>query len=285
MKTAAVLSFAFLAFAAPSAGQTKLQVSVFTASAEGFLVNSTLVSGARDAVLIDAAFTRQDALALVDSIKARRKNLTTVYVTHGHPDHYFGLEVIKSAFPNARFVAQPATVALIQRSWKAKVDQWKPTYQNSITSTPVIPTALTVNMITLEGQVLEIRGPVQGDSEENSYVWIPSLKTVVAGDIVYNGVYVWTAETDVAARDRWVATLDKIMGLDPTAVVPGHQVPGTGTSPTSVAFTREYLGAFDEALAGSTTAEQVQEKMKAKYPSLALEIILKIGSEAALARH
>src|SRR5688572_33454603 len=90
MKTVAVLSLALLGFAAPSAGQTKLQVAVFTASAEGFLVNSTLVSGARDAVLIDAAFTRQDALALVDSIKARRKNLTTVYVTHGHPDHYFG---------------------------------------------------------------------------------------------------------------------------------------------------------------------------------------------------
>jgi glyoxylase-like metal-dependent hydrolase (beta-lactamase superfamily II) len=285
MKTLAVLSLACFAFAAPSAGQTKLQVAVFTASAEGFLVNSVLVSGARDAVLIDAAFTRQDALALVDSIKARRKNLTTVYVTHGHPDHYFGLEVIKSAFPNARFVAQPATLALIQRSWKAKVDQWKPTYQNSITSTPVIPTALDGKPLAIEGQTLEITGPVQGDDDENSYVWIPSLKTVVAGDIVYSGVHVWTAETDSAARTRWIAVLDRITALNPIAVVPGHQVAGTGTPPSSVAFTREYLNAFDEAVASSTTAEQVQEKMKAKYPDLALEIILKIGSEAALARH
>jgi hypothetical protein len=182
-------------------------------------------------------------------------------------------------------VAQPATVAAIDRTWKAKVEQWKPQYSNSITSNPVIPNPITSKTIMLEGQALEITGPVQGDDDENSFVWIPSLKTVVTGDIVYSHVHVWTAETDAAARRRWIATIDRIAALNPTAVIPGHEVAGSGMAPSSLAFTKEYLTAFDQAVTGSTTAEQVQEKMKAKYPHLALDIILKIGSEAALAHH
>jgi len=268
----------------PAAAPPRLELHVITGSPEGFLVNSTLVTGARDAVLIDAAFTLADARAIVERVRASGKNLTTVYVTHAHPDHYFGLEAIREAFPNARFVAQPAAVAAIQQTWKAKVDQWKPLYKDAITSAPVLPSALEGNAITLEGQRLEIVGPVQGDDAENSYVWIPSLRAVVAGDIVYSGVYVWTAETDPAARTRWAATLDRIAALNPAIVVPGHQQPAQGTTPASLAFTKEYLAAFDQALASATTPEQLQAQIKAKYSGLALDIILRIGSEAALAR-
>ena len=275
---------AAVAVASPAVSQTPLHVTVITASPEGFLVNATLVTGRRDAVLIDAAFTRADAQRIVDTIRASGKNLTTVYVTHDHPDHYFGLEVIKQAFPNARFVTLAGSRSAIERTWKAKVDQWTPIYHDAITSTPALPTALRGNSITLEGQQLDFVGPVQGDDEFDSYVWIPSLRTVITGDIVYSGVYVWTAETDTAARRRWAATLDRIAALHPAVVVPGHQQPALGTTPASLAFTKEYLAVFDQALASSTTPAQLQETVKAKYPTLALDIILKIGSEAALAR-
>jgi glyoxylase-like metal-dependent hydrolase (beta-lactamase superfamily II) len=283
MKNAfAVLASLTLLGAGPTAPPAKLALQVITASPEGFLVNSTLITGTRDAVLIDAAFTRADARRIVAAVRASGKNLTTVYVTHDHPDHYFGLEVIQQAFPNARFVALPGAVAGIERTWQSKVAQWKPLYGDSITSTPVLPAALAGNAITLEGQTLEIVGPVQGDDDVNSFVWIPSLKAVVAGDIVYSGVYVWTAETDTAARRRWAATLDRIAALHPAVVVPGHQQPALGTAPASVAFTKQYLAAFDQALVSASTPEDLQTKMKAQYPSLALDIILKIGSEAAL---
>ena len=283
MKTAfAVLASLTVLGARPAARPAKLELHVITASPEGFLVNSTLITGARDAVLIDAAFTRGDARRIVAAVRASGKNLTTVYVTHDHPDHYFGLEVIKQAFPSARFVALPGAVAEIERTWQPKVAQWKPLYGDSITSAPVLPTALAGNTITLEDEKLEIIGPVQGDDAVNSFVWVPSLKAVVAGDIVYSGVYVWTAETDAAARWRWVATLDRIAALHPTVVVPGHQQQTLGTTPASVAFTKEYLATFDQALANATTPEDLQTKMKARYPSLALDIILKIGAEAAL---
>jgi len=283
MKTAfAVLASLTVLGARPAARPAKLELQVITASPEGFLVNSTLITGRRDAVLIDAAFTRGDARRIVAAVRASGKNLTTVYVTHDHPDHYFGLEVIKQAFPSARFVALPGAVAEIERTWQPKVAQWKPLYGDSITGAPVLPTALAGNSITLEGEKLEIIGPVQGDDAVNSFVWIPSLKTVVAGDIVYSGVYVWTAETDPAARRQWAETLDRIAALHPAVVVPGHQQRALGTTPASVAFTKEYLAAFDQALASARTSEELQAKVKARYPSLALDIVLKIGAEAAV---
>src|SRR5437867_7166883 len=283
MKTAfSVLASLTVLGARPAAAPAKLELKVITASPEGFLLTSPLITAARAAVLIDAAFTRADARRIVTGIRASGKNLTTVYVTHDHPDHYFGLEVIKQAFPTARFVALPGAVAGIERTWQSKVAQWKLLYGDSITSTPVIPTALAGNSISLEGEKLEIVGPVQGDDAVNSFVWIPSLKAVVAGDIVYSGVYVWTAETDTASRRRWAATLDRIAALHPAVVVPGHQQPALGATPASVAFTKEYLAAFDQALASVSTPEDLQAKVKARYPNLALDIILTIRAQAAI---
>ena len=154
----------------------KLKLQVITASPEGFLVNSALLTGEKDALLIDAQFTLADAKKVVEAVKASGKNLTTVYVSHSHPDHYFGLVVLKEAFPTATFVALPKTVELIKKTWEGKVKQWKPMYKEAITDKPIIPEALTGTTLELEGEKLEITGEVQGDSEDNAFVWIPGLK-------------------------------------------------------------------------------------------------------------
>ena len=70
----------------------------------------SLISGERDAVLIDAVLTPQDAGRVVDWIRATGKNLTTIYITHGHGDHFFGLNTILDAFPDARAVTAAAVV-------------------------------------------------------------------------------------------------------------------------------------------------------------------------------
>src|SRR5215470_8716805 len=117
---AAVLAASSVAHADPK----PLTVSVYTASPGGFLVDSTLVTGEKDAILVDAQFTLADAHRLIGMILDSKKNLTTVYITHWHPDHYFGLAAIKQAFPNAKLVALPAAVAEIKKTWQAKVKQW-----------------------------------------------------------------------------------------------------------------------------------------------------------------
>lgn len=283
--TLLLAALACCGLAATAAGaahaETKLTATVFTSSPGGFLVTSTLVAGEREAVLVDAQFTLADAHRLIATILESKKTLTTVYVTHGHPDHYFGLAAIKQAFPRAKLVAHPAAVAEIRKTWQAKVKQWAPMYGALVPEQPVLPAALAGKTITLEGQTLEIRGPAQGDSADGSYVWIPSIRTVIAGDAVYANVHVWTRDTNAAQRRAWIKTLDEIAALRPTTVVAGHKDPKVKDDLSAVKGTREYLEAFDAAVASSRTAAEVQQKLKAKYGGYQLDIILQLGAEAA----
>ena len=122
--------------------QTKLQTKIFTSTAEGFAVTSTLIYGERDAILIDPQFLFSEAHKAAAMILESRKNLTTVYSTHAHPDHYFGLAVMKPAFPNARLVALPAVVTGIGNGWEGRYKNWTKTYGNNVPSTPVLPEGL-----------------------------------------------------------------------------------------------------------------------------------------------
>jgi glyoxylase-like metal-dependent hydrolase (beta-lactamase superfamily II) len=259
----------------------KLAVSVYTSSPEGFLATSTLIAGAKDAILVDAQFTLPDAKKLVEMLKASGRNLTLVYVTHQHPDHYFGFEVIKEAFPNAKLVALPATVAGIQKTAAEKLKQWKPLYKDAITKKPVVPEPLAGNSLELEGQTIEVVGGVQGDEAGNSYVYIPALHTAILGDIAYDGVFPWTAETTPAERTAWIAALDAVAARNPTVVIAGHQKPDDKLDTSAIQFTKDYLRAYDEALAASKSPAELQTKMKAKYPDAALDVILKLGAEAS----
>jgi len=273
-----------VATAAPTPAVPKLALQVITGSPEGFLVTSTLVSGDKEAVLIDAELTLADAKKAADAVTASKKTLTTVFVTHWHPDHYFGFPAIKEVFPNAKLVALPATVDEIQKSWEAKVKQWKPLFKDAIPSKPIVPEPIAADGLSVDGVKLEIVGGQQGDATNDAYVWIPSLKAVVAGDIVYDGVFPWTAETTPETRKAWAGTLDKLTALSPEIVVPGHQKADRKQAPSSIAFTKTYLAAFDEALAASKKPADLQAKLKAKYPDTALDIILKIAADAAFAK-
>ncbi|HUS30963.1 MAG TPA: MBL fold metallo-hydrolase [Kofleriaceae bacterium] len=278
-KTLLASVIALAAVAAPAAADTKLTATPYTATPTGFLVNSTLVSGEKEAILIDGQFSLADAHRLVAVIMESKKTLTTVYVTHSHPDHYFGLNVIKQAFPKVKIVATPAVVKEIQASWKGKVKQWGPMYGALVPTQPVIPTPLKGTTLTLEGQTLEIKQGV-GDAPDTTYVWIPSIKTVVAGDIVFRGVHPWTAEGKAEGRKAWIKTLDEISALNPEVVIAGHKDPKLDDKPAGVKQTRDYLEAFDAAVASSKSAAEVQEKMKKKYGDLQLDVILQIGAGA-----
>jgi glyoxylase-like metal-dependent hydrolase (beta-lactamase superfamily II) len=276
---ASVLALA--ATASPALAETKLTATVYTASPTGFLVNSTLVAGDKDAVLIDGQFSLADAHRLVAMIMESKKNLTTVYITHFHPDHYFGLNVIKQAFPKAKFVATPETIKEIKKTAAAKVKQWSPLYGDLLPKNPIIPAPLKGNALTLEGQTLEVHAKVMGDSADNSYVWIPATKTVIAGDIVFHGVHPWTAESNPETRKAWIKTIDEISALKPSTVVAGHKDPKLTDDAASLKATRDYLEAFDAAVASSKSAAEVKDKLSKKYGALQLPIILEIGAGAA----
>ena len=283
--------FATLAAAAAVGGTTgvaaadskPLTVTVHTGSPAGFLVNSTLVAGDKEAILVDAQFTLADAHRLIAEILESKKTLTWVYITHFHPDHYFGLAAIRQAFPKAKLVALPATVAEIKKTGASKVKQWGPRYGDNLATQAIVPAELPGARPTLvvDGQTLEIHGGVMGDSADNSYVWIPSIKTVIAGDIVYRGVHPWTAESTPASRKQWIKSLDELTALGPTTVVAGHKDPKLEDDVAGIKQTRDYLEVFDAAVASSKTSAELQQKIKARYSDLQLDVILQIGADAA----
>ena len=257
--------------------QSHLQLRIYTSSPNGFSVNSTLVYGDKDAILIDAQFLLSEAHRLTAMILESGKNLTTIYVTHPHPDHYFGLAVLKQAFPNAKIVALPATVAGIKAGWGPRYKFWSATHGSNLPADPVIPEELPNSTLTLEGNTLEIVGGLTGDSpKNNSYVWIPSMKAVVAGDIVFSDSHFVVPKE----HDDWLVTLDQIASRHPGIVIAGHQKAGAPTDPSTLDFMKQYMRDFDESTASSKSADELRAKMKDRYPDLALDTLLDSGSNA-----
>jgi len=278
VKSTLLAGIALFAGAWMPGAQAELHLKVITSSAEGFSVNSTLVYGERDAILIDTQFLLSEAHREVAAILESRKNLIAVYVTHPHPDHYFGLAVIKQAFPNARLVALPATVAGIKAGWEARAKFWASEYGDNLPATgPILPDELQAPLLTLEGEPLQIFGGVVGDAPNNSYVWIPSLKAIVAGDTVFSGTHF----TPPKVHYGWFRTLDEMAALQPEIVVPGHQIAGAASDASTLAFMKKYMEDYDKALASSKSAGEFRSKVKEAYPDLGLERLLVSSSEAA----
>jgi glyoxylase-like metal-dependent hydrolase (beta-lactamase superfamily II) len=262
----------------------KWDLTVMTSSQEGFLVDSALVAGQRDAILFDAQFTLSDAHRVAATVLETGKHLAAIYITHFHPDHYFGLTALKDAFPLANVVALPSVVAQIKKNRREDAKKWKQSYGNNLSSDPIVPRPLPGRTLTLEGETFRIYGEAQGDARDNSYVWMPALKAVVCGDIVYSGVHLWTLETTPAERKEWIRSVGAIASLDPSIVVAGHKNPALKDDPLSLEFTRSYLTFYDEALAGSETAEEFLSKMKGRFPDLGLEVVLQMAADAAFPR-
>jgi len=269
-----VIALAAAANAQTSNAQTKLQLKVHTGvGVNGYDVNSTMISGEKDTLVIDPQFSLSEAHRLAAEILESKKNLVTIYVTHPHPDHLFGLAVLKQAFPSAKIVALPATVNGAKTGWPARQKFWFPTYGNNIPGPePVLPEELSTPVLTLEGEDLPITGGVQGDGPGNSFVYIPSLKAVVAGDTVFDHVYFGVPKDK--AREDWMKTLDQIAALNPAIVIPGHQGPGATQNMASIAWMKKYIADWDANVASSKNAAEMRAKVVKQYPGLGMEFTL-----------
>ena len=156
---AGAIAIAVLWSVAP-ATQSKFTLKVHTGRGQvGYDVNSTMISGERDMVVIDPQFSLSEAHKLAAEILESKKRLTTVYSTHPHPDHLFGFAVLKQAFPEAKLVALPATVNAAKTGWPARQKFWFPVYGNNIPGPePVLPEELGTPVLTLEGEEFPMLG-------------------------------------------------------------------------------------------------------------------------------
>ena len=233
--------------------------------------SATLIFGQRDAVLVDAFLTIEQARALMEWVVESGKNLTTIYVTHGHGDHFFGLGTILNRFPDARAVATPGTVNVMrqQASPEYVAKFWNVRFPGQIPERIVIADELQGNVIDLEGRDLVAIEVGHTDTEHTTCLHVPSVGLVVAGDAVYNDDHLYLVESNAQTRSEWIAALDTIEALKPRAVIAGHKKPEKDDSPRIIEETRQYIRDFDRLAETTTTARELYDRMLELYPDRA----------------
>src|SRR3989442_1411391 len=230
--------------------------------------SATLIYGQRDAVLVDALLTVEQADALVDWVAASGKNLTTIYVTHGHGDHFFGIGALQNRFPSARAVATPDVVKVMQQQASPEyvANFWSVRFPGQIPKRLVTAEELKGHVIDLEGRDLVVVEVGHTDTDNTTCLHVPSIGLVVAGDAAYNDVHLHLGESNAQTRREWIAALDTIESLQPRAVIAGHKRPGNDDSPRIIEETRQYIRDFDRLAETTTTARELYDQMLSLYP-------------------
>ena len=233
--------------------------------------SATLIFGQRDAVLVDAFLTVEQAASLVEWVAASGKNLTTIYVTHGHGDHFFGIGALLKRFPKARAMATPEVVKSMRRQASPEYisNFWNARYPGQIPERLVIAEELKGNVIQLEGRDLVVVELGHTDTDHTTCLHVPSADLVVAGDAAYNEVHLYLAESTAETRRQWIVALDTIESLKPRAVIAGHKKPEKNDSPRILGETRQYIRDFDRLAEMTTTARELYDKMLQLYPNRA----------------
>ena len=244
--------------------------------------SSTLIYGERDAILVDTFLTAGQSKTLLDWVVSRERNLTAIYVTHGHGDHFFGLAPLLDRFPRARAVAVPEVVDEMKTQLSpASLDGfWRKRFPGEIAQRLVAAEPLE-GELALEGHKLVVIDMGRTDTARSTALHVPSLDLIVAGDTVYNGIHPYLAETDTQSRLEWIAALDRLEALKPRFVVAGHKKPENDDDPRSIAETRQYLLDFNRLDQATISPRELYEAMLALHPDRANPGSLWSGANAA----
>src|SRR6266436_3530687 len=279
----AVISLLFLILrpSAFTAGQHGFSIKVFTSPDDQFWVNSVIIKGEHEVMLVDAQLTKTSAQRVLQEIKETKKPLSIIYITHEHADHFLGLEVFREAYPRMRIIANSAVVERINKVYQEKIDKWKTILGPGATSHVVAIEQFDGDFITFGSSQIEVLKNIQGDTDENTMLWIPGQRILIAGDVLFNNMHVYTAETDTKAREKWLNSLYKIRELKPSVVIPGHSKVGAPLdATTAVDFTEKYLLVFEEELKKAKDPESLVKAMKDDFPSADLILAVERGAKA-----
>jgi glyoxylase-like metal-dependent hydrolase (beta-lactamase superfamily II) len=260
-------------------GPNSLSTKVFFSDESGFEVASVIVMGKTDAALLDAQWTLSNAHRVVAEILETGKYLKTIYITHAHPDHYFGLGTIAEAFPEARIIAIPEVARMINNQFFGKIEHWESVIGpiNVCRKTaPIEPFA--ENYFELEGQRIEIISEVMGDMKYNTVVWIPSIQTLYGSDVLFNEAHPFTCEVTAEERLQWIEDIERLRKMNAEVIIPGHQKPGMPFDTSSMDFTRDYVAATDEELPKTNDVAGFYYAMVKRFPDANLFISNEMNS-------
>jgi glyoxylase-like metal-dependent hydrolase (beta-lactamase superfamily II) len=254
-----------------------VSADVFTAPADRFGVTATMIVGPTESLLIDTTYFNSDARAVADRIASTGTHLKAILLTHPDDDHYLGTGVMHERFPTVPIYISAAGLKEFQRTSARQLAGMRQFAPNETPEALPMPEPFPSNHFRVDGVDVEVIPDLQGDvtAPTNSIIWVPSIRTVIAGDVVFNGVHVWLADSTPETRRDWRRSLDRVAALSPARVITGHKGQASlAESPSSIGFTRDYLLAFDEEQARTTTADDLIAAMKRRYPGLGNEWFL-----------
>jgi glyoxylase-like metal-dependent hydrolase (beta-lactamase superfamily II) len=264
-----------------AAGRQAFSIKVVTSLDDQFWVNSVIIEGTHEVMLVDAQLTKTNAERVLQEIKETKKPLSIIYITHEHADHFLGLEVFREAYPGVRIIANSEVVDRINKVYQEKLEKWQKILGSGATSQVVAIEKFDGNLIEFEGSKIVVLRNIRGDTDENTMLWIPEQRILIAGDVLFNNMHVYTAETDSKAREKWLNSLNKIRTLKPSVVIPGHSKVGAPLDASSaVDFTENYLLVFEEELKKAKDADSLINAMKEKFPSADLLLAIERGAKA-----
>jgi glyoxylase-like metal-dependent hydrolase (beta-lactamase superfamily II) len=233
-------------------------------------ISSTLIYGSPDAVVVDSFISVEQARAQADGIASTGKNLTTIYATHGHGDHFFGASVLLERFPKARFVAAPSAIEAMKEQTAPDFVQnfWESRFPGELPKYLVVAEELDKNVIELEGESLIVVPVAFTDTAGTTCLHAPSLELIAAGDGAYNGVHPRLVEANQnQKRGEWLSALDKMAALHLRNVVAGHKnMKNDDDGVRVIAETRQYILDFEEVAGKTTTAKELYDGMLVRYP-------------------
>jgi glyoxylase-like metal-dependent hydrolase (beta-lactamase superfamily II) len=257
---------------------------------DGFLPNgepkrfspmaSTLIYGNEDAVLTDPGMTEDQARALGDWVAAKRRNVTDIFITHGHGDHWFAAGLLSERF-GARVVATAGTIAQMHGNVATRPLLWDTLYPGLIPPSPITAVTVPDNRFTLEGHDLVMVDVGHGDADDNSVLHVPDLGLVVAGDVIYNGVHMYLGQSAIVGFGPWREAIDKVEALGPRHIVCGHQDERLDDdAKRTIEQTRQYLHDADDLLRTEITAVGFFNAKIERYPDHLGRLILWVTARA-----
>jgi len=266
----------------PPVAPNSLGVNVFTAPGKAMVgerpkpfgealgfdpITSTLIFGEHDAVLVDAMGTVAEAEALADWVALHNRNLETIYITHAHFDHFYGLSVLLDRFPSARAIATPKAVEGMQMYLSPPVQRLaRRMFPGQVPAKLLGPEPYQGDTFTLEGQELRIIEQGRTDCPDSTSIYVPSIGLIVAGDVVYNQCRMYVGDTTPESRKNWIAALDRLAALNPMMVVAGHKMPGAPDSSSAIQDTKRYLEDFDRVQKTAKSDLDLFDQMTELYP-------------------
>ncbi|MEP7728333.1 MBL fold metallo-hydrolase [Marinomonas primoryensis] len=258
---------ALIAHSAFAADTKPLILDVYNAAPGSFGVTSTVVYGETEVMVIDAGFTKADALRIAAKVLDSNKELKTIFISQADPDYYFGAETLHALFPNADIITTPAVKTVIEKKLAGKLAFWGPKMGDNAPVTPIVPTAYTKSTLTVDGHTIEIRG-TEGVLAHRPYLWIPENKAILGNVAVFGNMHLWMADAQSdESQAVWKAQLKDMLALKPTVVIPGHMTKGTEMNADAIHFSLNYITDFQQAKQETTNSNEMIRFMSKKYPA------------------